>query len=214
MPVRWFTFNDDVSIILQRSFPGVIPGFILPSGLDQPLQRSNHIYVNTAYVTLRPLPQWNVTIAYTYMQDNLQTDMIFATDPVVALYAQSLVPYKQLSQTYSVRATYEVKKRLGLGFDFAHSAAHSGMRPDLNSNNYPAFPAVSPVDFAAALALAAGPISQVNIPQAILGSTVNYHFPSGVDAGLKFNYSSYVDVINPNQTGRLRSYIAFLGKTW
>jgi hypothetical protein len=148
------------------------------------------------------------------MQDNLQTDMIFATDPVVGVYAQSLVPYKQLSQTYSVRSTYEVKKRLGLGFDFAHSAAHSGIRPDLNSNNYPAFPGVSPVDFAAALALAAGPISQVNIPQAILGSTVNYHFPSGVDAGLKFNYSSYVDVINPNQTGRLRSYIAFLGKTW
>lgn len=200
MPVRWFTFNNDASILLQRSFPAV--------------QRSNHVYVNTSYVTLRPMPQWNLALAYTYMQDNLQTDMIFATDPVVAVYAQSLVPYKQLSQTYSVRSTYEVKKRLGLGLDFSHSAAHSSMRPDLNPNNYPAFPGVSPSDFSSALALGAGPISQVNIPQAILGSAVNYHFPSGFDAGLKFNYSSYRDVINPDQTGYLRSYIAFLGRTW
>lgn len=207
MPARWVTFNDDVSMLLQQSFPAV--------------QRTNHIYVNTSYLTLQPISQWNVTLAYTYMQDTLQTDMIFSTDPVVAVYKQSLVPYKQISQGYSVRSTYEVKKRLGLGLDFSHSAAHSSMRPDLNPNNFLAFPGapgVTASDFAASfagtLALAAGPVSQVKIPQAILGSTVDYHFHSGFDTGLKFNYGSYVDLIRPDQTGRLRSYVVFFGRTW
>jgi hypothetical protein len=206
-PVRWLTFNDDVSVILQRSFPAV--------------QRTYHSYVNTSYVNLRPLPQWNLALAYTYMQDNLKTDMIFAADPVVAVYKQPLVPYKQLSQWFSVRSTYQVKRRLGLGLDFSHSAAHSSMRPDLSQNNFitfPGVPGVSPSDFAAsfagALGLAAGPISQVKIPQAVLASSTNYHFPSGFDTGLKFNYGSYVDTIRPDQTGRLRSYIGFVGRTW
>jgi hypothetical protein len=206
-PVRWLTFNDDVSILLQQSFPAV--------------QRSYHSYVNTSYVNLRPIPQWSVALAYTYMQDNLKTDMIFAADPVVAVYKQPLVPYKQLSQGYSIRSTYEVKKRLGLGLEFSHSAAHSSMRPDLNPNNFlgfPGAPPVTPTDFAAsfagALALAAGPISEVKVPQAIVASSANYHFQSGFDTGLKFNYGSYVDRIRPDQTGRLRSYVAFVGRTW
>jgi hypothetical protein len=36
-----------------------------------------------------------------------------------------------------------------------------------------------------------------------LGSVADYHYPypSGFDAGLKFNYGSYVTVINPDQSG-------------
>lgn len=74
-------------------------------------------------------------------------------------------------------------------------------------------PGVTASDFAT-LALAAGPVSQVKIPQAILGSTVDYHFHSGFDIGLRFNYGSYVDIIRPDQTGRLRSYVVFVGRTW
>jgi len=209
-PVHWFSFTNDARVILQRSFPAV--------------QRTNNLYTETSFVTIRPIPQWSISTGYTYLQDNLQTEMRFANDPAVGLY-QALVPYKQLSQTYSIRTTYELKKRLGLNFNFAHSAAHSGFRPDLNPADYPVFPgAVSvagyPSDanfaqaFASALSLGAGQVSQVDVPQAILGATGDYHFSSGVDGGLRFNYGSYTDYIRPDLNGKLRSYTAFLGRTW
>jgi hypothetical protein len=140
--------------------------------------------------------------------------MQFANDPVVAAYTQSLVPYKELSQTYSLRTTYEVKKRVGLNVNFAHSLAHSGMRPDLNPADYPAFPGADPQAFSDALKLGAGLVSQVNVPQTLVGSTIDYHFHSGFDGGLRFNYGSYTDYIRPDLNGTLRAYTLFLGRTW
>ncbi len=209
-PVQWFSFTNDVRVILQRSFPAV--------------QRDNNLYTETSFVTIRPVPQWSISTGYTYLEDNLQTEMRFANDPAVGLY-QALVPYKQLSQTYSVRSSYEIKKRVGLNFNFAHSAAHSGFRPDVNPADYPLFPGAVSVagytsdanfaqSFANALALGSGLVSQVDVPQAILGATGDYHLPSGSDAGLRFNYGSYTDFIRPDLTGKLRSYTAFLGRTW
>ena len=57
-------------------------------------------------------------------------------------------------------------------------------------------------------------ISLVNVPQAIIGSAVDYHFHSGFDGGLRFNYGSYTDEVRPDLTGKLRSYTAFFGRTW
>jgi hypothetical protein len=210
-PVQWFTFTNDLRVILQRSFPAV--------------QRSNNLYTETSFVTIRPIPQWSIRTGYTYLQDNLQTDMRFSNDADVGLFNQALVPYKEFSQTYSIGSTYELKKRLGLNLNFAHSTAHSGFRPDINPATYPVFPgAVSvagyPSDaafaqtFANALALGAGQVSQVDVPQAILGAIGDYHFPSGYDAGLRFNYGSYTDYIRPDLNGKLRSYTAFFGRTW
>ena len=199
-PVRWLTIGNDASMILQRSFPVV--------------QRTNHLYVDSSFVTIKPVPQWSVGGGYTYLQDNLRTDMTFENDPAVAVYTQALVPYKQLSQTYSIHSTFELKKRLGLNVSFAHSAAHSGMRPDLNPADYPPFPGADPALFAQALALAAGRISQVDVPQTLVGSTVDYHFRSGFDSGLRFNYGSYTDYIRPDLTGKLRAYTVFFGRAW
>ncbi len=201
-PVHWLSFGNDVSIILQRSFPVI--------------QRTNHLYVDSSFVTIKPVPQWSIGGGYTYLQDNLRTDITFENDPAAAVYTQALVPYKQLSQTYSIRSSYELKKRLGLNVSFAHSAAHSGMRPDVNPADYPVFPVggADPTLFAQALALAAGRISQVNVPQTLVGSTVDYHFRSGFDGGLRFNYGSYTDYIRPDLTGKLRSYTAFFGRVW
>jgi hypothetical protein len=199
-PVRWLTIGNDASMILQKSFPVV--------------QRTNHLYVDTAFVTIKPVPQWTIGGGYTYLQDNLRTDMTFLNDPAVAVYTQTLVPYKQLSQTYSIHSTYELKKRLGLTVNFAHSAAHSGMRPDLNPADYPPFPGADPTQFAQALALAAGPVSQVNVPQTLIGATGDYHLRAGFDGGLRFNYGSYTDNIRPDLTGKLRSYSVFFGRVW
>ena len=208
-PVRWLTFGNDASIILQKSFPVV--------------QRTNHLYTDSAFVTVKPVPEWSVGGGYTYLQDNLRTDMMFANDAAVVLYTQPLVPYKQLSQTYSIHSTYELKKRLGLNVNFAHSAAHSGMRPDLNPADYPAFqPGTTTADlFASALGIGAGPVSQVNVPQTLIAATGNYHLRAGFDGGLRFNYGSYRDNtiwnasgIRPNVNGKLQSYAVFFGKVW
>jgi hypothetical protein len=206
-PVRWLTIGNDASMILQRSFPVV--------------QRTNHLYADTTFVTLKPVPQWSIGGGYTYLQDNLRTDMTFLNDPAVAVYTQKLTPYKQLSQTFSMHSTYELKNRVGLNVNFAHSAAHSSLRPDLNPADYPPFPGADPVQFAQALALAAGPVSQVNVPQTLIGATGDYHFRSGFDGGLRFNYGSYTDNtdwaklgIRPDVTGKLRSYSVFFGRVW
>src|SRR5450755_844907 len=124
-PVRWFTIGNDASMVLQKSFPVV--------------QRTNRLYVDTTFVTIKPVPQWSVGAGYTYLQDNLRTDMTFENDPAVAVYTQTLTPYKQMSQTFSIHSTYELKKRLGLNVSFAHSAAHSSLRPDVNPADYPTF---------------------------------------------------------------------------
>jgi hypothetical protein len=43
---------------------------------------------------------------------------------------------------------------------------------------------------------------------------VDYHFRSGLDSGLRFDYGSYTDNIRPDLTGKLRSYTAFFGRVW
>jgi len=210
-PAHWLTFGNDASIVLQRSFPVV--------------QRTNHLYVDSIFVTIKPVPQWSVGGGYTYLQDNLRTDMQLANDSAVGLYTQPLVPYKQLSQTFSIHSTYELKKRLGLNLSFARSLAHSGWRPDLNPADYPNFPGAvsvagytSEAAFAAAfsnaLGIGAGPVSQMNVPQTLIGATGDYHLRSGFDGGLRFNYGRYTDNIRPDLTGKLQSYSVFFGRVW
>ena len=211
-PVRWFTIGNDANVILQKSFPVV--------------QRTNRIYEDTTFVTIRPADHFSIGGGYTYLQDNLRTDMQFGNDSAVAVYTQPLVPYKQLSQTVSIHGSYELKNRFGLNASFAHSVAHSSMRPDVNPADYPAFPwtlvsPTFPTDFANALTTGAGPVSQVNVPQTLIGTTGDYHFRAGFDGGLRFNYGSYNDNTiwntpgtRPNVNGKLRSYSVFFGRVW
>ncbi len=210
-PTPWLSFSNDMSIILQQSFPAV--------------QRSNRLYVDSAFFTIKPVPQWNIGAGYTYLQDNLRTDMRFMNDSAIGIYNASLVPYKQLSQSFSVTTGYQIKQRLGLQIDFARTLAHSGFRPELNPTNYPDFPGAVSVAgypsqaayaaaFSQALGLAAGPVSLVDVPQSIVGSALTYHFPKSFDAGLRFNYGSYADRMHPDLSGQLRSYTAFMGRIW
>jgi hypothetical protein len=217
-PVHWFTIGNDGSMILQQSFPVI--------------QRSNHLYTDTTFLTIKPVPQWSIGAGYTYLQDNLRTDMQLANDSAVGVYTQPLVPYKELSQTFSIHSAYELKKRLGLSLNFARSLAHSGWRPDLNPADYPNFPGAVSVAgypseaafaaaFAGALGTGAGPVSQVNVPQTLVGATGNYHLRAGFDGGLRFNYGSYTDNtiwntsgVRPNVNGKLQSYSVFFGRVW
>jgi len=217
-PAHWLTFGNDASMVLQKTFPVV--------------QRTNHLYVDSIFVTIKPVPKWSVGSGYTYLQDNLRTDMQLANDPAVGTYTQPLVPYKQLSQTFSAHTTYELSKRVGLNLNVARSLAHSGWRPDLNPADYPNFPGAVSVAgytseaafaaaFAGALGTGAGPVSQVNVPQTLIGATGNYHLRAGFDGGLHFNYGSYTDntiwntaAYRPNVNGKLQSYSVFFGRVW
>lgn len=49
----------------------------------------------------------------------------------------------------------------------------------------------------------AGPISPVDVPQSIVGSTFDYHFRSGFDGGLRYNYG-YADRTYSDLSRRLR----------
>jgi hypothetical protein len=103
------------------------------------------------------------------------------------------------------------------------------MRPDVNPADYPAFPwtrdpngdPLFPQHFAAALATGAGPVSEVNVPQTLVGASGNYHLRSGFDGGLRFNYGSYTDntiwntaAYRHNVNGKLQSYSVFFGRVW
>ncbi|MGO9083933.1 MAG: hypothetical protein ACLQBK_01800 [Candidatus Sulfotelmatobacter sp.] len=227
-PVSWLTLGDDASIILQQSFAGFLPA----EGVPQ--QRSNHLYTNTTFLTVKPVPQRSIGGGYTYLQDSLRTDMQFANDSAVGLYVQPLVPYKELSQSYSLHTEYEVKQRVRFRADLARTLAHSGFRPDLNPADYPVFPGAVTVAgyaseaafataFSQALDLSSVLVSQVDVPQSIVGVTADYHLHSGFDGGLRFNYGSYADRIGrltvngftrPDLSGQLRSYTVFLGRVW
>jgi hypothetical protein len=118
--------------------------------------------------------------------------------------------------------------------DFARTMAHSGFRPDLNPADYPVFPgavnvagypseAAFATAFSQALDLSSTLVSQVYVPQSILGATADYHMRSGFDGGLRFNYGSYADRIGritvngfnrPDLSGELRSYTLFFGRVW
>ena len=210
-PVQWLSFTNDGSIMLQQSFPAI--------------QRSNRLYVDSTFVNVKPVPRWNIGAGYTYMQENLRTDMRFMNDSAVGTYIQTLVPYKELDQTFSVHTSYELRKRLTFQVDFARSLAHSGFRPDLNPADYPVFPGAVDVAgypsnaafaaaFSQALGIGSGPVSLMNVPQSILGSTLAYHAQKGFDGGLRFNYGSYADRIRSDLSGVLRSYTAFFGRVW
>ena len=159
--------------------------------------------------------------------------MQLANDLAVGTYTQPLAPYKQLSQTFSIHSTYELNKRLGLNVSLARSLAHSGWRPDLNPADYQSYfpgavnvagyPSEAAFDaaFAGALGIGAGPVSQVNVPQTLIGATGDYHLRAGFDGGLRFNYGSYTDntiwntpSIRPDVSGKLRSYSVFFGRVW
>lgn len=154
--------------------------------------------LNTSYLTLRPLTDWALGVGYSYYQNNLRTDLIYGTDP---FYQESLVPFKALSQSYTVSSTYIFKKKLAWQIDGGHVASRSDFRPSLAN------------DFFSVVAWASE-FSRVSIPEASVSSSFDYRFGEGVDAGFRFQYGSYIDRVHPEQTGYLRTYTAFIGKNW
>jgi len=183
-PSSRISLTNDFSVLSQSKFADI--------------QRHNRFILDTSYLTLKPLTDWSLGAGYSYYQNNLRTDLIYGTDP---FYQESLVPYKALSQSYTVSSTYVFKKALAWEVDGGHVAARSDFRPSLANDSFP-------------IVFWASQFSRVSVPQASLSSALDYRFREGVNAGFRFQYGSYVDRVHPEQTGFLRTYVAFIGKNW
>jgi hypothetical protein len=199
-PNQRVSFTEDFSVLRQSDFQ---------TATQQPFPRSNRLYLNTSYVTLRPVQDWSLGVGYSYYQSNLKTDLMFGTDP---FYLDPLVPFKSISQSYSVSSTYLLKKKLAWNVELAHVASSSSLRPNLS--NAPICDA-GPVPVPCAdSVMFASQFSTVSVPQTLASSTIDYKWPGGYDSGLRFQYGSYRDQVHPEVNGHLNTYGVFFGKTW
>jgi hypothetical protein len=199
-PNQWVSFTEDFSVLRQNDFL---------AATQLPFPRSNRLYLNTTYVTLKPVQEWNLGFGYAYYQNNLRTDLMFGTDP---MYLDPLVPFKAISRSYSISSTYLAKKRLAWTVEFANVKSSSSLRPNLG--NAPICDA-GPVPLPCAdSVIFASQFSMVSVPQALASSILDYRWKSGYDSGLRFQYGSYKDQVHPDLTGHLNSYSLFFGRTW
>lgn len=234
-PAAWLTFANDTSIIVQNDFASIPLLRSDGTGLPGDFERRNRFYFNTASATMHIVPPWNLSLGYSYQQNNLNTYMAFQNDSAAGyVFNQPAVPYKQLSQTYWGESAYTFKQRLGLNLRLTYNSARSGFRPDLNPNDAsllgnqflisqgncdtgaPA-PCFSPSMFAAAqtnMAFSSTQISEVIVPQWIGQSKAYYLFPHKFEGGLLFYYGSYRDYWNQNLNGDLRTFNVYVGRSW
>ena len=226
-PVRWLTFTNDTSIIVQNAFPA-IPLLRASDGTGAAgnFQRRDRFYFETATATLPIRPDWSFGLGYSYQQNNLLTYMAFQNDSGVNyVLDEPAVPYKQIAQDYWVESSYLAKQRFGLNLRVTYNSARSGYRPDLNPNDAGLMGNQSlidagvfdPVGFAAALSnlqFSSTQISEVMVPQWIGQSKGYYLFPHGFNGGLVFYYGSYRDYWNPNLNGVLRTFSIYVGRSW
>jgi hypothetical protein len=211
-PSKWLTFSNDFSVLLES----------LSSGI----QRTNHLWANTTYLLIKPVPEYTLGIGYSYLQQNLRSDLVYRSDVApfdpdpaagciglgptcLPVYSESLVPFKSISNTISVTSTYLLKKSLALNVDYAYANSRSGFRPNADPN---AFPLIEP-EAVAAVTLGSD-ISQVKVPQTLLSSGLDYRWKNGFNLGFRFQYGRYLDLTHPDQTGLLRGYTLFAGRVW
>ena len=236
-PTKWLVFSNDLSVIVQNAFPDVAlpnsptapPGFGGDiAGLPSDFQRRDRFYYETLSATLRPLPDWNLELGYSYQQDNLTAYMGFQNDSSVGyVIDEPNVPYKQITQAYWGESSYTIKQRLGLNLGLTYNSSRSGMRPDVNPNDAAQLGNASLISqglfdptglmFPAALnnlAFSANQISGVVVPEWIGQGKAYYLFPRKFEGGLVFYYGSYRDYWNPNLNGVLRTATIYVGKSW
>lgn len=211
-PANWLMLTNDFNALIQNAFPII--------------QRRNRLYSVTTTASLRLLPRWDMQFGHSYQQNNLNTYMSFQNDTGANYVLQeSLVPYRQISQTYWGQTGYLVSKRFGLNARVSYNSARSGLRPNLDASNPNLFgngPLITegtfdPVLFQQALdttEFGATQVSAVVVPEWIGQSKAYYLLPHGFNAGIVIYYGSYRDVWNPNVNGVLRTYSLYAGKRW
>jgi hypothetical protein len=211
-PAKWLTFSNDFSVLLESSAPGI--------------ERTNHLWTNTAYLLVKPVPEYTLGVGYSYVQQNLRSDLVYRSDVApfdpdpaagcvglgttcLPVYSENLVPFKSISNTVTVTSSYLLKKSVAFNVDYAYANARSDFRPNTDPN---AFPLIEP-EAVAAVALGRD-LSMVKVPQTLVSSGLDYRWKNGFSAGFRFQYGRYLDLVHPDQTGLLRGYTLFAGRAW
>jgi hypothetical protein len=203
----WLTVSNDFSVLLQSSFPRI--------------QRKNRLWLNTSYLTITPVPEWSLSAGYGYYQNNLKTDLMYGTDP--SFYLEPLVPFKSLSQSYTVSSNLLLKKKLAWRLDAGHVSSHTDFRPNLLSPLIPSDCGPDGTQACSDSVAFARAISLVAVPQYNISSSFDYRWRGGLQSGLRFQYASYTDrvprdatgqLVRPALSGHFRTLSVFFGRTW
>jgi hypothetical protein len=227
MPKANFVITSDTNIILQNAFPAI--PLLRPdgSGIDGDFQRRNRFYTETAAATLRLVPDWSLSVGYSYQQNKLRTYMAFQNLPGVGYFLdQPAVPYNQITQAYWGETSYALQERLGINLTITYNSSRSGMNPNVNPADAALLGNAALISsgsfdpsglFPSALAnlqYAATQISGVIVPQWLGKANTYYRLPSKFEGGLTVYYGSYRDEWNPNLKGVLRTYDIYIRRSW
>lgn len=225
-PKPWLSFGNELSVTVQNAFPAIALLRSDGTGLDGDFQRRNRFYLETLSANLRPVPEWNLGLGYSYQQNNLDTYMAFQNDSAAAYVVnEPSVPYRQITQAYWAESSYLAKQHFGLNLRITYNSSRSSMRPDVNAADAALLgnsalisqDAFDPVMFGAALnnlQFSATQISGVIVPQWIGQGKAYYLFPHKFEGGLLMYYGSYRDYWNPNLNGVLRTFNIYVGRSW
>jgi len=187
-PVSWLSLGEDVTVTLQSHFPGI--------------SRRNYLYTSTTSLTLKPISEWSVTVGYSYLRNDLKSELIFGVDP---FYSQNLVPFYAATHGIVASSKLNLIKQLRWDVDLRYNVSNSKFKPDPNA-------APDALNFSSVAF--ASDFSRIDVPQLTASTGLQYHFGAGFKAGIQGEYASYRDAVHPELTGHLWATTVYLSKTF
>lgn len=189
-PVPWLSLGEDVTVTLQSHFPDI--------------SRRSHLYTSTTSLTLKPMSEWSLTVAYAYFRDDLQSELIFGVQP---FYSQNLVPFYAATHGVVASSNLDLLKQLRWNVDFRYNVSNSKFKPD------PAA-APPPPDLSFSSVAFASDFSRIDVPQVVASTGFEYQWRKGFKAGIRGDYASYRDAVHPELNGHLWGATVYLGMTF
>lgn len=189
-PLPWLSFGEDVTLTLQTNFPRI--------------SRQNWLYTSTTSVTLKPMPEWLLSLAYAYLRNDLKSDIIFGVDP---FYRQNQVPFYAATNSIVATSNLNLTKKLRWDVEFRYNVSNSRFRPSGSA----APDATNFFDVAWA-----SHFSRINVPQRAMSTGFEYTWDiwGGFKTGIQGFYAGYWDRVHPELRGSLYGFTVYASKTW
>ena len=151
--------------------------------------------MNVSYTLLNNLA---LTAGYAYMHDNVRQDIkLSATD---SNYWDNLVPYKTTTRNYLFDLNYSPKKSINLSGGISHTVSQGTF--------YTSAPALDSL----------ASYSALKVREITYNALGEYHFKSGVTAGLQYRYSTIKDMLGNSYDdvtdGRVSIVLLTISKKW
>jgi len=191
-PLPWLSFGEDVTLTLHTDFPRI--------------NRRNWLYTSVTSVTLKPIPEWLINLAYAYLRNDLRSDIIFMNDPTVpVLYRQNQVPFYAAANSIVATSNLNLTKKLRWDVQFRYNVSNSRFRPSGTA----APDALNYMDVAWA-----SHFSRINVPQRATSTALEYSWGGGFKTGIQGFYAGYWDRVHPELRGALYGFSVYAIKAW